>query len=64
VDLRELSSPSDDGEPSAAAKYNTAARPRDTPAWVLPVTAVSIALGVGLLAAGVLLLRRRRQRGW
>ncbi len=55
---------SDETEPSASAKYNTPARPQETPPWVLPVVAVGVALVLGGSASAVLLVRRRRRRGW
>lgn len=58
------STPSGDGEPSASAKYNTPVRPQETPPWVLPVVAVAVALVIGGSVAGVLVVRRRRRRGW
>jgi hypothetical protein len=55
---------SEQGDPSAAAKYNTPARPQETPPWVLPVVAVGVVLVLGGSASAVLVLRRRRRRGW
>jgi hypothetical protein len=51
-------------ETSATERYTTPARPRETPAWVLPVTAVGMALLLGGAGAALLMVRRRRRRGW
>jgi hypothetical protein len=59
------SSPSSgQAEPSASAKYNTPVRPQETPPWVLPVVAVGVTVLLGCSAGAVLVVRRRRLRGW
>lgn len=57
-------SPSPTTESSATERYTTPVRPHETPAWVLPVAAVGVALLLGGTGAAALAIRRRRRRGW
>jgi hypothetical protein len=53
-----------EGGVAASAKYTTPARPQQTPVWLMPVVAVGVVAAAGVAAVGVLILRRRRRRGW